>query len=123
MGRSLLASHGIHVTGKWWKGKTWRAIQAEGLQSQGKIPRGVGPLTFEVLRREVGDWSRFTSHLSDRGRGTAADGRSVAPVHRSDHGGEAGADLSAGGGRGFTGADQSQSYDNKMLSHEPLTLN
>jgi transposase len=27
MGRSPLASHGIHVTGKWWKGKTWRAIQ------------------------------------------------------------------------------------------------
>ncbi len=94
MGRSLLASHGIHVTGKWWKGKTWRAIQAEapewviehlevysrlihpmeaqekkmteaiqaeGLQNQAKIPRGVGPLTFEVLRREVGDWSRFTN--------------------------------------------------------------
>lgn len=32
MGRSLLASHGIHVKGKWCKGKkgkTWRAIQAE----------------------------------------------------------------------------------------------
>lgn len=90
MGRSLLASHGIHVTGKWWKGKTWegieyeapewvidrlkvfirliepieaeeramtRAIQEKGRQT--KIPRGVGPLTFEVLRREVGDWSRF----------------------------------------------------------------
>jgi transposase len=94
MGRSLLASHGIHVTGKWWKGKTWaairaeapewviehlevysrliqpieaqekkmtEAIQAEGLQNQAKIPRGVGPLTFEVMRREVGDWSRFTN--------------------------------------------------------------
>ena len=24
-----------------------------------KIPRGVGPLTFEILRREVGDWGRF----------------------------------------------------------------
>jgi transposase len=75
MGRSLLASHGIHVTGKWWKGKTWRAIQAEaleerkmtlaiqeeGLQNRAKIPRGVGPLTFEVLRREVDEWSRFTN--------------------------------------------------------------
>lgn len=94
MGRSLLASHGIHVTGKWWKGKIWSAIRAEasewviehlevygqliqpmeeqekrmteaiqeqGLQSGAKIPRGVGPLTFEVLRREVGDWSRFTN--------------------------------------------------------------
>jgi transposase len=26
-----------------------------------KIPRGVGPLTFEVLRREVGDWGRFNN--------------------------------------------------------------
>ena len=92
MGRSLLASHGIHVTGKWWTGKTWKligeeapewvierlkvltrliapmeaeekamteAIQEVGAEAQ--IPRGVGPLTFEVLRREVGDWSRFTN--------------------------------------------------------------
>jgi len=29
MGRSLLASHGIHVTGKWWKGKTRRLIGEE----------------------------------------------------------------------------------------------
>ena len=92
MGRSLLAMHNIHVTGKWWKGKAWialkilapawvierlevfivilgpleeqevklmRAIQ-EAAQEQ-KIPRGVGPLTFEILRREVGDWSRFNN--------------------------------------------------------------
>ena len=92
MGRSLLASHRIHVTGKWWTGKTWKligeeapawvierlrvyvrliepmeaeekamteAIQEVGAETQ--IPRGVGPLTFEVLRREVGDWSRFTN--------------------------------------------------------------
>jgi transposase len=92
MGRSLLSSHGIHVTGKWWTGKTWKligeeapkwvierlkvltrliapmeaeekamteAIQEVGAETQ--IPRGVGPLTFEVLRREVGDWSRFTN--------------------------------------------------------------
>ena len=29
MGRSSLAIHGIHVTGKWWKGKTWTMIQRE----------------------------------------------------------------------------------------------
>jgi transposase len=34
------------------------AIQEEG-RRQAKIPRGVGPLSFEVLRREVGDWARF----------------------------------------------------------------
>ena len=93
MGRSLLATHGIHVTGKWWKGKTWDGIQFEApgwvierlmvfirliepmeaeekamtlaIQEEGrrraKIPRGVGPLTFEVLRREVGDWLRFNN--------------------------------------------------------------
>jgi transposase len=39
--------------------KLMRAIQ-ESAQEQ-KIPRGVGPLTFEILRREVGDWSRFNN--------------------------------------------------------------
>ena len=37
--------------------KLMRAIQEAA--SEQKIPRGVGPLTFEILRREVGDWSRF----------------------------------------------------------------
>jgi transposase len=92
MGRSLLAMHNIHVTGKWWKGKAWIALKIlapawvierlevfivilgpleeqeakltnaiqEAAQEQ-KIPRGVGPLTFEILRREVGDWSRFNN--------------------------------------------------------------
>jgi transposase len=92
MGRSLLAMHNIHVTGRWWKGKAWARIKAQApgwvverlevniavivaveahevkltgaIQEAGrqkKIPRGVGPLTFEVLRREVGDWSRFNN--------------------------------------------------------------
>ena len=92
MGRSLLAMHGIHVTGKWWKGKTWAMIRSEALAwvverlkvyirliepveaeerklteaiqesaLGNKIPKGVGPLSFEVLRREVGDWSRFNN--------------------------------------------------------------
>jgi hypothetical protein len=26
-----------------------------------QIPRGVGPLTFEILRREVRDWGRFNN--------------------------------------------------------------
>ncbi len=92
MGRSLLAMHGIHVTGKWWKGKTWAMIGSEAPEwvverleifirliepveaeerklteaiqeaaRDRKIPKGVGPLSFEVLRREVGDWSRFNN--------------------------------------------------------------
>ena len=92
MGRSLLAMHGIHVTGKWWKGKTWAMIRSEAPEwvverldifikliepveaeerklteaiqdaaRDRKIPKGVGPLSFEVLRREVGDWSRFNN--------------------------------------------------------------
>lgn len=92
MGRSLLATHNIHVTGKWWKEKAWTAVKVqapawvierlevfivilgsleeqaakltnaiqEAAQEQ-KIPRGVGPLMFEILRREVGDWSRFNN--------------------------------------------------------------
>jgi transposase len=92
MGRSLLASHAIHVTGKWWTGQTWKLIReeapawvvarlrtlirlvepmeaeekvmTEAIQEKGAeatIPRGVGPLAFEVLRREVHDWSRLTN--------------------------------------------------------------
>ena len=29
MGRSVLATHNIHVTGKWWKGKAWTAIRVQ----------------------------------------------------------------------------------------------
>ncbi len=92
MGRSLLSSHGIHVTGRWWKGATWKQVReeapdwvierlevfirlltpveaeekalTEAIEEAGrktKIPKGVGPLSFEVLRREVGDWSRFNN--------------------------------------------------------------
>ena len=99
MGRSSLAMHGIHVTGKWWKGKTWTMIRREApgwvverlevfnrligpveaeekklteaiqeVGSQRAIPKGVGPLSFEVLRREVGDWSRFNNYPALRAR-------------------------------------------------------
>jgi transposase len=92
MGRSLLAMHGIHVTGRWWKGKTWTMIRSEApawvverlnifimliepveaeerklteaiqeAAGDRQIPKRVGPLSFEVLRREVGDWSRFNN--------------------------------------------------------------
>lgn len=27
--RNLLAMHGIHLGGKWWKGKTWAMIRSE----------------------------------------------------------------------------------------------
>jgi len=39
--------------------KLMKAIQ-EAAKEQ-KIPKGVGPLTFEILRREVGDWKRFNN--------------------------------------------------------------
>lgn len=91
-GRSLLAMHGIHVSGKWWKGATWGKVRADApawvierlevfirvigtleteegkltsaIEEAGRreaIPKGVGALSFEVLRREVGDWARFTN--------------------------------------------------------------
>lgn len=90
MGRSLLAMRGIHVSGRWWKGRTWARIEeqappavkdqlerfvrlieaveaevnalteaVEGACEAASLPRGIGPLTFEALRREVGDWARF----------------------------------------------------------------
>ncbi len=78
MGRSLLATHNIHVTGKWWKGKAWTAIKVQApswvierlevfivilgpLEEQEvklmreillPSPRG-GRAIFGVLRREV----------------------------------------------------------------------
>ena len=58
MGRSLLSSHGIYVTGRWWKGAAWNQITGEApdwvIEEAGrevKIPKGVGPLSFELLRR------------------------------------------------------------------------
>ena len=39
--------------------KLTEAIQEVGRER--KIPKGVGALSFEVLRREVGDWSRFNN--------------------------------------------------------------
>lgn len=99
MGRSLLAMQGIHVTGKWWTGKTWAMIgsdapawvverlkiylkliepveaeerklteQVQEAARDQKVPKGVGPLSFEVLRREVGDWSRFNNYPALRAR-------------------------------------------------------
>ena len=113
MGRSLLAMHGIHVSGKWWQGKTWSKIRSEApewvierlevfsrliapllaesakLTSQieeaaadQKIPKGGGPLTFEVLRREVGDWSRFTNYPALRARSAVRLRRFLVPLSR-----------------------------------------
>jgi len=92
-GRSLLAQHGIHVSGRWWGGRGWaklceqadgwlrescevfirliepiereeqkltEAIEADGRKAC-RIPKGVGALSFEMLRREVGDWNRFNN--------------------------------------------------------------
>ena len=53
MNTTVIASveaHKVKLTG---------AMQESGRQK--KIPRGVGPLTFEALRREMGDWSRFAN--------------------------------------------------------------
>jgi transposase len=93
-GRSLLAQHGIHVSGRWWTGRGWRrvreqadewlcgalevfarliepiereerelteAIEAVSIAERAMIPKGVGVLSFQTLRREVGDWNRFNN--------------------------------------------------------------
>ena len=88
-GRSLLLSQGFREKGDWWKAKRWGSLSPklpvwlrEQLQvwrrvlepleqeldaATGRIeqsapksrPKGLGGFTQEVLRREVGDWSRF----------------------------------------------------------------
>jgi transposase len=89
-GRSLLLYLGRRVKGQWWQERVWNTLQRlleprvaqilENLrvlilavdkllgqttleiQSQAKPqPKGFGLLTSEVLRREVGDYSRFTN--------------------------------------------------------------
>lgn len=89
-GRSLMLFHGFHVKGCWWR-MHWKALRetlpgwlAERLevframlqvadaqvrkltqvveaQAPAARPRGLGPLSFEVIRREIGDWRRFTN--------------------------------------------------------------
>lgn len=39
--------------------KLMRQLQKAALER--KTPRGVGAFTFEILRREVGGWCRFTN--------------------------------------------------------------
>lgn len=88
-GRSLLASQGIQVSGRWWTkpgwakySTQWPAWLVERLEQfrpillliQEKIlavtqqleqatssgqPRGFGAMTLEVLKREICDWNRF----------------------------------------------------------------
>jgi transposase len=41
MGRSLLAMHNIHVTGRWWKGKAWARIKAQEFASAPAAPETV----------------------------------------------------------------------------------
>jgi hypothetical protein len=52
MGRILLGSRGIHVTGKWWTGQTGKLIREE-------TPGQVRPLfLFSGLNRATGAWQR-----------------------------------------------------------------
>jgi transposase len=86
-GRSDALYYGYHLEGEWWVQGTWKelvlppflvelleplrrliqAIETE-LQAQSKaitatapatLPMGLGKLTYEVLEREICDWSRF----------------------------------------------------------------
>ncbi len=86
-GRSLLVNHGIEPVNKWWKQRTYAALQLPGwlkellshtqpmllaLEAQIRAltlqleqsaapaqPRGLGALSSVVIDREVGSWSRF----------------------------------------------------------------
>jgi transposase len=90
-GRSLLLTQGLRVRGRWWQLAGWQrlngqlpaallaplavirklilAVHAEVEQLTRELeaasvcpqPRGVGALTSEVIRREIGDWQRFVN--------------------------------------------------------------
>jgi transposase len=87
-GRSLLLYAGHRVKGQWWRPQRWEALKrelkawligplenlrvliraadellekmTERIEAEARPqPKGFGPLTSEVLRREVLDWKRF----------------------------------------------------------------
>jgi transposase len=89
-GRSLMLFHGFHIHGVWWRVQ-WKTLkeklpgwlverlevfrallqvldaqlrkltQAVEAQAPAVRPRGLGALSFEVIRREIGDWRRFNN--------------------------------------------------------------
>lgn len=89
-GRSLLLYHGQRVRGQWWSKRNWPKTQGLLIPALSELlatlrelilavedklkaattrleqqatpqPRGLGALTSEVVRREVGDWQRFSN--------------------------------------------------------------
>lgn len=67
MGRSLLAMHGIHVSGKWWQGQNLEQSPQRGTGVGDQAPGG-----FQPSHRAVG--SRVSeAHLTDRGGGGPKD--------------------------------------------------
>jgi transposase len=88
-GRSLLLAQGYHITGKWWEKSRWsevrtplpawliaeleimrtvlatldqqeRARRAElEAAAPARLPKAIGALTWVLLLRELGEWSRF----------------------------------------------------------------
>jgi transposase len=86
-GRGLALQYGYRLKGRWYGVRCWKALelpdwllallqplreaalflcqkveqqtQAVESASHGPIPRGMGPLTEQILEREVGDWHRF----------------------------------------------------------------
>ena len=94
-GRSLMLYQGFRVIGVWWR-RQWselsrrlpewliqrlevfRAVllvldkQVNALTTQletaapSGLPYGLGPLSFEVIRREIGDWKRFKQSAASR---------------------------------------------------------
>ncbi|MGH8531096.1 MAG: IS110 family transposase [Nevskiales bacterium] len=90
-GRSLLLTQGLRVQGPWWQDKNWKpllallpaalaatleitrevvklvhekvealTVQLEAAATPSRA-KGVGALTTEVRRREMGDWKRFSN--------------------------------------------------------------
>ena len=90
-GRSLLLAHSFRLKGRWWQPKAWAELTPQLPQwlleiletmreslldvhkktlhltkvleaaKKEKLPCGFGPMSFEIMNREIGDWKRFSN--------------------------------------------------------------
>lgn len=120
-GRTMMLNYGIRVKGKWWRGAQWDKLQGEldqrllvmvrafqemvvamdakvteltteieGVKTASRI-KGCGPLTEQILLREMVDWNRFTNRrqvasLTGLCPGIHSSGNSHRQGHITKHG-------------------------------------
>jgi transposase len=113
-GRSLLLAQGYHITGKWWEKSRWaevrpqlpawliaeleimrtvlatldqqeRARRAElEAAAPARLPKAIGALTWVLLLRELGEWSRFQNRRQVASYTGLCPGLAQSGPHRRD---------------------------------------